>query len=333
MTNRFFDNESTKCEQDLIESLTDEVIDIHGNTFYYLPRKLSDSFNINIFNEDRLSTFPQVFTFTGYLENPTEGMSGNGYMLEKFGGLVDFSITITISHLEWMRSSRNSRDKNNNYRPAEGDLIYYPTTSTLYEIKFVDDKAMPFAQLGRTYSYRLTCETMQYGSENIDTGLLDVDSFEKIHSENKDSESTWNGGIISVNIVDGGLGYSRAPRITVLSPTGKGAKLKASLGENGEISSIKIINQGSGYRASDTSLKVGGKSTKSAILKANVETLVEKGAENFGANIIFQENAKALDALFETISDIEETESDNAIDNNATNSDALVEFNPDKPFG
>ena len=38
-------------------------------------------------------------------------------------------------------------------RPAEGDLIYFPLTDSLFEIKFVEHEN-PFYQLGSLYSLR-----------------------------------------------------------------------------------------------------------------------------------------------------------------------------------
>ena len=70
----------------------------------------------------------------------------------------------------------------NNYsitsnRPYEGDLIYFPLTDKLFEIKFVEHEAV-FYQMGRLQTYDLRCELFEYSSERIDTGDSDVDVIE-----------------------------------------------------------------------------------------------------------------------------------------------------------
>ena len=70
----------------------------------------------------------------------------------------------------------------NNYsitanRPFEGDLIYFPLTDKLFEIKFVEHEAV-FYQMGRLQTYDLRCELFEYSSERIDTGDSDVDVIE-----------------------------------------------------------------------------------------------------------------------------------------------------------
>jgi len=70
----------------------------------------------------------------------------------------------------------------NNYtitsnRPNEGDLIYFPLTDKLFEIKFVEHEEV-FYQMGRLQTYDLRCELFQYSSERIDTGDTAIDVIE-----------------------------------------------------------------------------------------------------------------------------------------------------------
>ena len=62
-------------------------------------------------------------------------------------------------------------------RPAEGDLLYFAKTGSLFEIKFVEFQN-PFYQLGKIYVFRLQCELFQYSSEVLDTGNAGVDAIE-----------------------------------------------------------------------------------------------------------------------------------------------------------
>ena len=68
-----------------------------------------------------------------------------------------------------------------NGRPNEGDLLYFPLTQDLYEIKFVE-REDPFYQLGKIYYYTMTAEIYEYGSDDISTGVAEIDAIETIFS-------------------------------------------------------------------------------------------------------------------------------------------------------
>ena len=64
---------------------------------------------------------------------------------------------------------------------AEGDLIYFSKTKSVFEIKMVEFQN-PFYQLGKIYVFRLRCELFDYGSEVLDTGVTDLDAIEDSNS-------------------------------------------------------------------------------------------------------------------------------------------------------
>jgi len=66
-------------------------------------------------------------------------------------------------------------------RPNEGDLIYFPKASKLFEITFVDHDD-PFYQVHNLPTYKLKCKTFEYGSESIDTGITEIDEIEDDNS-------------------------------------------------------------------------------------------------------------------------------------------------------
>jgi len=66
-------------------------------------------------------------------------------------------------------------------RPNEGDLLYFPLTKDLYEIKFVE-REDPFYQLGKVYYYTMTAEIYEYGSDDISTGVAEIDVIETLLS-------------------------------------------------------------------------------------------------------------------------------------------------------
>jgi len=74
----------------------------------------------------------------------------------------------------------------NNYtitstRPNEGDLIYFPMTGGIFEIKFVEDESV-FYQTGALQTYDLKCELFTYSSEGFNTGSNDIDIIETTHT-------------------------------------------------------------------------------------------------------------------------------------------------------
>ena len=63
------------------------------------------------------------------------------------------------------------------FHPILLDLIYFPLTNGLFEIKFVEDED-PFYQLSGLTTFKLSVETFEYGNEALDTGIEAIDSFE-----------------------------------------------------------------------------------------------------------------------------------------------------------
>ncbi len=175
MPNVYFTH-GTKNEQYLLEDLIIESISIWGQEFYYIPRTLVAK--DDILGEDRLSTFKNAYNIDMYLEN-VDGFEGQGAFIQKFGLMMEQSATLTVARRSWERLiGRNSTLTIPN-RPAEGDLLYYPLTKGLFEIKFVEHQD-PFYQLKKLYVYRLQVELFQYSSEKIDTGIKEIDIFETL---------------------------------------------------------------------------------------------------------------------------------------------------------
>ena len=62
-------------------------------------------------------------------------------------------------------------------RPQEGDLVYHPTLSRMFEVSFVDHDD-PFYQLDNNPVYKLRCKQYEYSHEEIDTGITEIDEIE-----------------------------------------------------------------------------------------------------------------------------------------------------------
>ena len=75
-------------------------------------------------------------------------------------------------------------------RPQEGDLVFHPTFSKMFEISFVDHDD-PFHQLDNNPVYKLRCRQFEYSQEVIDTGIAEIDKIEDDLSKNPlDSQFT-----------------------------------------------------------------------------------------------------------------------------------------------
>lgn len=170
--------QGTTGEQDLIEDIIIESLKIYGKDFLYIPRtQISTD---RIFGEDRLSKFEHSYPIEMYFDNITS-FAGQGAMIQKFGLLMDQSATLTVARKRWNDLIATHGTTYLPNRPAEGDLLYYPLTKGLFEIKFVKHQE-PFYQLGKLYTYKLDIELFQYSSERIDTGIPEVDVFEELKS-------------------------------------------------------------------------------------------------------------------------------------------------------
>ncbi len=165
-------------EQNLIEELIIECLDIYGVEVKYIPRTLVSK--DEILGEDRLSKFEYAFPISAYFEN-IDQFDGGGYMIQKFGLMVEQSATITIARKKWNDLIGKTNTTILPNRPCEGDLIYFPLSKGLFEIKFVQHQD-PFYQLGKLYVYKLQIELFQYASEQINTGDEDIDVFESLKS-------------------------------------------------------------------------------------------------------------------------------------------------------
>lgn len=162
--------EGSYSEQNLVENLIIESIRQYGREFYYIPRKLvaPDA----IFGEDNLSKFENAYMIEGYLDN-VDNFGGQGAFMSKFGMFIEEQGQITIARARWEELVGQFGTSIIPRRPAEGDLIYYPLSDGLFEIKFVEHQN-PFYQLGRLYVYKLKIELFQYSSERIETELDDL---------------------------------------------------------------------------------------------------------------------------------------------------------------
>ena len=175
MPNVYFSH-GTRNEQYLLEDLIVESISIWGQEFYYIPRTLVAK--DEILGEDRLSKFKSAYPIDMYLES-VDGFEGQGAFIQKFGLMMEQSATLTVARRTWEKVVGKHGGTILPNRPCEGDLLYFPLTKGLFEIKFVDHQD-PFYQLKKLYVYKLQVELFQYASEKMETGIPAIDIFETL---------------------------------------------------------------------------------------------------------------------------------------------------------
>lgn len=177
MPRNVYFTQGTKSEQYLLEDLIVESLKIYGQDVYYIPRVLVNK-DI-VFGEDVLSKFEAAYQIEMYFED-VDDFQGQGTFLQKFGIEVEKSATLVVARRTWEKEI-GRHGVTRIPRPAEGDLIYFPLTKKLFEVRFVEHED-PFYQLGKLYVYKLRIETFQYASEKLDTGVPEIDAIEDTFS-------------------------------------------------------------------------------------------------------------------------------------------------------
>jgi|APGre2960657404_1045060.scaffolds.fasta_scaffold14683_4 hypothetical protein len=176
--NPYFNNHDYKPTQDLMEDLVEESIKINGINVYYIPRRFVDL--DQIFGEDSSSFFKDAIQIEMYMDNYS-GFAGEREIISKFGLEIRDTLSLVVSKRRFQKESAKFPVMSDRpveiSNPMEGDLIWYPFTKALFEIKFVDTKEV-FFQFGKLYTYKLECELFKYSHESLDTGISDIDAIE-----------------------------------------------------------------------------------------------------------------------------------------------------------
>ena len=264
--NPFF-TQGTRNEQDLLQSLNNEMIKMYGVECYYLPRKYLTT--NTVIKEVIQSKFDDAYPLEAYVNN-YDVYQGNGTILSKFGVEVQQDINLVISRERFKTYIqpliRNETGITLSSRPKEGDLIWFPLDDRLYEIKFVEH-AKPFFQLKELYVYELQCEVFRYEDETIDTGVGTVDDETEDLGYSQTLTLTGvgttatavttfrNGGIQFIDLLNSGSGYRATPTVAISSAPGGGITATAvaittsvvGLTTSYAIESIRITDPGAGY--------------------------------------------------------------------------------------
>lgn len=275
MARSVFADPGSNPEQTFHEDLIVESLSFYGTDFYYIPRTLLAK--DEILGEDRLSQFKSAYQIEMYLEN-TDGFDGQGAFIQKFGLMMEQSATLVVARRRWDQLVGRFGKTTIPSRPCEGDLLYFPMTDALFEIKFVQYQD-PFYQLGKLFVYKLQVELFQYASEHITTGVKDIDDFESLKTY--DTAIVADGVVTSVKLLTPGSGYATIP--TVVFGTTWTATTTLSIGDEVDYIDKRYVAMNDGTTGStgpshtsgtitngSCSLKyLGARATATALLGAN----------------------------------------------------------------
>jgi hypothetical protein len=272
----------------------------------YIPRTLVSK--DEILGEDRLSKFTSSFPIEMYFEN-VDSLDGQGAFIQKFGLMMEQSATLVVARRRWDQLVGRYGQTIIPTRPCEGDLIYFPLTKGLFEIKFVKHQD-PFYQLGKLYVYKLQIELFQYASENIDTGIREIDAFETLKTFTTNTTRSPAGEITKITVTNQGSGYTSVPTVSFVSSSGINAAATAVRGTGAnanKIIRIDITNPGSGYQTAPV-VSITGGAGAGALATASIDINIDK-PESFGDNNKFK--TEAQDVLFSVTNPFGEIDTEN----------------------
>ncbi|MBA41970.1 MAG: hypothetical protein CMC69_01905 [Flavobacteriaceae bacterium] len=294
--------QGTSSEQRLTQDLINEHLKIYGVEVTYIPRKYVNT--TSIIEEVQSSKFDDNFAIEAYV-NTYEGYGGQGDVLTKFGMSIRDEVTLTISKerfedfiAPFMAGLDDGPGGNEEItlatRPREGDLVFFPLGSRLFEVKFVEHED-PFYQLGKNYVYQLKCELFEYEDEVIDTSIDAIDtvvqddgyiSTLKLVGVGRTAEvaaSIGTGYVREIFLNNDGSGFTSPPIITFSdSPSNQPARGVGILTTRANITSIEKIlmtSAGAGYNTPPIITISGGGGTGAAAT-CSIET-VYNGVINF----------------------------------------------------
>ena len=255
--------QGSQSEQRLTQDLINEHLKIFGVEVTYIPRKFVRK--QTIIKEVQSSAFDDNFLLEAYL-NTYEGYGGQGDIMTKFGVSLRDEVTLTISKERFEDFISPFLEADEDYelssRPREGDVIFFPLGSRLFEVKFVEHED-PFYQLGKNYVFQLKCELFEYEDEVIDTSIDEIDtqvqdegyiSTIRLVGLGRTAVATASMGVGYVSEIflnNDGYGFTSPPTITFEnSPADDPARAVGILTTRANITSIEkilMINAGSGY--------------------------------------------------------------------------------------
>lgn len=151
-------------EQKLVEDIIVESIQVRGMDMYYIPRSAVE-FD-KLMHQEPTSAFKNHYVIEMYIDDVND-FGGEGGLLSKFGW-------DTVESATFFTTIRRFREVVGDIRPEAGDLIYFPITRRLFEVKDVDTED-PFFQLSKKFVFKFSCSLYVHSYEDFDTGIDKVD--------------------------------------------------------------------------------------------------------------------------------------------------------------
>ena len=207
-------------EQNLIAGLMEEVIEKYGQYIVYIKKEVDyTSIDQVLGDYEGQEIFAEHIVLNAYLEN-VDGFDGGGLLFGKFGLDFDNQATFLIARNEWKEKSKmwilgkaereeykmlaqtGSRDEtqemrlkelgekvyNARERPTASDLIYFPMTKSMFEVKHVT-RDTPFYQLNQLPIFPCRVELWKYGGAKLETEVDAINEIlEKVTEKNVEGD-------------------------------------------------------------------------------------------------------------------------------------------------
>ena len=221
-------------EQNLAQDLADEQIKLFGTDIYYLPRTILRD---NTLDDIIYSKYQDQFQVEMLLQN-VEGFGEQSEFISKFGIRITDEVKFIVSSRRWDQAeAQYNPTLTVPGRPNDGDLLYFPLTTDIYEIKFVE-RETPFYQFGKIQFLILTAEIYEVGNDLIDTGVPAIDEIEKLFSS-----------AIAIQFGPGGTGDFTEGELVTGGITGKTATVKSWDPITG---TLQVINRDGTFATGET---------------------------------------------------------------------------------
>lgn len=182
MGNPFFKHQvdSNDPEYNLYRGMCNEVAEMYGIDFVFLPRKLENP--DDIFGEDGTAKFDESKILTLYIEN-FQQFEGNGDLFGKFGFTIDDQLILVVG-VDIFKQIVGT-DK-----PMEADLLYHPPSKKLFKIEHVA-KPQGFYQFGAgEMMFRMTTTLFKYSHERFESAEGMVDDIDTFMNDMDNSETS-----------------------------------------------------------------------------------------------------------------------------------------------
>ena len=277
-TSVYFNHFENTSEQALHQDLIIEAIKNYGIDVYYMPRKYVNE--DVLYGEDTISEFNQAHLIEMYIKT-VDGFEGEGDFISRFGLEIRDQVVFSVARRRFDNLDITEQD-----RPREGDVIFLPLNKKLYEIRFVEHESM-FYQFGKLPIFDLTCELFQYDSQEIDTGIADID---KVEDENAYAINlalgTGSGNYVNdenVYVGDTFASANTTARVLSWNQTDRELKITDIVGTFGATSNIVGQTSGAYYSLSttpDTQVFVNDTTANNVTFETEADSIIDFSESN-----------------------------------------------------